>query len=95
LLADYGADVVKLELPRVGDGARGFPPHKDGKALWWKVTNRGKRFATLDLRKPEGAALLLRMLPALRRAGGELPPRHAGPLGADKAALWTGCSRAW
>ena len=61
LLADCGADVLKVELP--GDGARRFPPHKDGKALWWKVTNRGKRLITLDLRQPAGAALLLRLLP--------------------------------
>ena len=40
-----------------GDEARGFPPHKDGHALWWRVTNRGKRMATLDLRRPEGVAL--------------------------------------
>ena len=55
LLADFGADVVKLELPGTGDGMRGFPPFKDGKSLWWKAANRGKQFGTLDLRKKEGA----------------------------------------
>ena len=59
LLADFGADVVKVELPGRGDGARDFPPHKDGKPLWWKSINRNKRFVTLDLRKPAGAAILL------------------------------------
>jgi crotonobetainyl-CoA:carnitine CoA-transferase CaiB-like acyl-CoA transferase len=54
LLADYGAEVVKVELPGVGDPVRGFPPFKDGKSLWWKVTNRNKQFITLDLRLPEG-----------------------------------------
>ena len=34
LLADYGAEVLKLELPS-GDGARDCPPHKDGKPLWF------------------------------------------------------------
>jgi len=63
LLADYGADVLKLEMPGTGDGARGFPPQRDGKPLWWKVTNRGKKFATLDLRKPEGIALMNRLVP--------------------------------
>lgn len=63
LLADYGADVVKVELPGVGDGLRNFPPFKDGNPLWWKVANRNKRFITLDLRKPEGVEILLRMLP--------------------------------
>ncbi len=63
LLADYGAEVVKAELPGAGDPVRQFPPFKDGRSLWWKVTNRNKRFVTLDLGKPEGQALLLRMLP--------------------------------
>lgn len=62
LLADFGADVVKLELPGVGDGLRGFPPFKEGKSLWWKVTNRGKRHGTLDLRKPDGAKIFLDLL---------------------------------
>lgn len=62
LLADFGADVIKLELPGVGDGLRGFPPFRDGKSLWWKVTNRGKFFGTLDLRKADGKDLFLRMV---------------------------------
>ena len=62
LMADFGAEVVKLELPGIGDGMRGFPPFKEGKSLWWKVTNRGKLFATLDLRTPAGKALFLRMV---------------------------------
>ncbi len=62
LLGDFGADVVKVELP-AGDGMREFPPFKDGHSLWWKVTNRNKRFVTLDLRKPEGLAMFKQMLP--------------------------------
>jgi crotonobetainyl-CoA:carnitine CoA-transferase CaiB-like acyl-CoA transferase len=62
LMADFGAEVIKLELPGVGDGLRGFPPFREGKPLWWKVTNRGKFFGCLDLRKPEGKALFLRMV---------------------------------
>lgn len=63
LLADYGADVLKIEMPGQGDGLRTFPPFKDDKPLWWKAANRNKKFATLDLRKPEGLALFKRMLP--------------------------------
>ncbi len=62
LLADYGADVVKMELPGKGDGARDFPPFKDGKSLWWKAINRNKQFITLDMRVPEGLALFKRMI---------------------------------
>lgn len=88
LLADYGADVLKAELPGAGDGARGFPPHKDGKALWWKVTNRGKRFITLDLRKPEGAALLLRLLPRFDVLVENFRPGTLDRWGLDARTLW-------
>ncbi len=63
LCADQGADVVKLELPGGGDALRGLQPVKDGKALWWKIANRGKRGITLDVRQPAGRELLLRMIP--------------------------------
>ena len=62
LLADYGAEVLKVELPGAGDGARDFPPFKDGKSLWWKVINRNKSFATLDLRKPDGAEVFRKLV---------------------------------
>ena len=63
LLADYGADVVKVELPSRGDPLRDLPPHKEGKPLWWKVTNRNKRGITLDLRTAEGREILGRLIP--------------------------------
>ncbi|WP_422822967.1 CaiB/BaiF CoA transferase family protein [Variovorax humicola] len=63
LCADHGAEVVKLELPDGSDALRGLQPVKDGNALWWKIANRGKRGITLDVRQPEGRALLLKMLP--------------------------------
>jgi len=63
LCADMGADVVKLELPDGSDPLRGLSPVKDDLALYWKVTNRGKRGITLDVRKPAGRELFLRLLP--------------------------------
>ncbi|WP_373084475.1 CaiB/BaiF CoA transferase family protein [Sneathiella sp.] len=59
LLADFGADVIKVELPDREDPLRDLPPHKEGKSLWWKVTNRNKKGITLDIRKPQGRDLLL------------------------------------
>jgi crotonobetainyl-CoA:carnitine CoA-transferase CaiB-like acyl-CoA transferase len=88
LLADYGADVVKAELPGAGDGARGFPPFKDGKPLWWKVTNRGKRFITLDLRKPAGRALLLRLLPRFDVLIENFRPGTLDGWGLGRDVLW-------
>ncbi|MBT6094417.1 MAG: CoA transferase [Rhodospirillaceae bacterium] len=63
MLSDFGADVIKVELPSRPDGLRQLPPHKDGEPLWWKVTNRNKRCITLDVKNPEGAALFKSMLP--------------------------------
>jgi len=62
LLADYGADVTKVEMPKRGDALRALAPHKDGVPLWWKVTNRNKKGVTLDLRMPECRAVLERMV---------------------------------
>src|ERR1700745_2305627 len=58
LLADLGADVIKVELPGKGDPLRELAPHKNDVPLWWKVTNRNKKGITLDLRKADGKALL-------------------------------------
>lgn len=60
LLADLGADVVAVEHPK-GSPMRTMLPQKDGESLWWKVTARGKRVVTLDLSKPEGAAIALEL----------------------------------
>ena len=62
MLADLGAEVVKVEMPGEGDALRRLAPHKDGVPLWWKVTNRNKKGITLDLRKPDGKALLGRLV---------------------------------
>ena len=61
LLADFGADVVKLEHPRRPDPARGHGPAKDGTGLWFKALSRNKRHATLDLSHPDGQALFVRL----------------------------------
>jgi crotonobetainyl-CoA:carnitine CoA-transferase CaiB-like acyl-CoA transferase len=62
LLGDYGADVIKVEMPGAGDSLRALAPHKDGAPLWWKVTNRNKLGITLDLRQTEGRELLAKLV---------------------------------
>lgn len=57
-LADFGADVIKIELPGEGDSMRHWAPLKDGQSLWWKVIGRNKRMITLALSRPEGQAIL-------------------------------------
>jgi crotonobetainyl-CoA:carnitine CoA-transferase CaiB-like acyl-CoA transferase len=62
LLADLGADVIKVELPGQGDFMRTIGPFDQGYSLFWAVEGRGKRSVTLDLRKPAGQALLKRLV---------------------------------
>ena len=62
LLADFGADVIKLELPTYGDGQRQLEPIMNGIPLWWKAVSRNKRCITLDLGKPQGAELFKQLV---------------------------------
>lgn len=89
LLADYGAEVLKIEMPGSGDGVRNFPPFKDGKPLWWKAANRNKKLATLDLRKPEGLALFKRLLPRFDVLIENFRPGTLDQWGLSKEVLWS------
>jgi crotonobetainyl-CoA:carnitine CoA-transferase CaiB-like acyl-CoA transferase len=62
LLADFGAEVIKIEHPKYGDGQRKLEPIMDGIPLWWKSVSRNKRCITLDLGKPEGAEIFKQLV---------------------------------
>jgi formyl-CoA transferase len=57
-LADFGAEVIKIEPPDSGDPLRKWRMLKDGTSVWWQVQSRNKRSLALDLRTPEGQALV-------------------------------------
>src|SRR3989454_6708408 len=61
LLADLGADVIKVEDTGPGDESRTWPPHKDGESAAFLVINRNKRDMTLDLKTAEGVEVLKRL----------------------------------
>ena len=61
ILADLGAEVIKVERPGPGDDYRYGPSRKGETSLSFQNTNRGKRSITLDVRSPEGRELLLRL----------------------------------
>ncbi len=62
-LAEFGADVIKLELPGVGDALRKFGTVTEcGETLPWLSECRNKKIASLDLRKPDGAALFKQLI---------------------------------
>lgn len=94
MLGDFGAEVLKVELPpdkegKGGDPLRGLAPHKDGKPLLWKAVNRNKKAITLDLRKPEGQALFQRLLPRFDVLVENYRPGTLDRWGLDKATLWS------
>jgi crotonobetainyl-CoA:carnitine CoA-transferase CaiB-like acyl-CoA transferase len=61
LLAEFGADVVKIEPPGLGDPLRKWRHLRDGTSVWWHVQSRGKRSVALDLRHPEGQVVARRL----------------------------------
>ncbi len=62
VLADMGADVIKVEDPHVGDYLRPLPPTKGGMSARYLAINRGKRSLVLDLKSPTGRDALFRMV---------------------------------
>ena len=57
-LADFGAEVIKIEPPGSGDPLRKWRLLKDGTSVWWQVQSRNKRSLALDLRTPEGQGVV-------------------------------------
>lgn len=60
-LADFGADVIKIEAPRTGDPLRQWRLLKDGTSVWWQVQSRNKRSVALDLRQPEAQDIVRKL----------------------------------
>ena len=57
-LADFGADVIKVEPPGSGDPLRQWRLLKDGTSVWWQLQSRNKRSLALDLKEPEAQAIV-------------------------------------
>lgn len=62
LLADQGADVIKIERPGTGDSLRAMGPKHEGTGVWWSVTGRNKRSICIDYKQPEGLELIHKLL---------------------------------
>jgi crotonobetainyl-CoA:carnitine CoA-transferase CaiB-like acyl-CoA transferase len=62
MMADFGADVIKIESPRASDPVRSHGYQKGGTSLWWKMVGRNKRTITLYLGAPDGQALLKELI---------------------------------
>ena len=62
ILADMGADVIKIEEPDKGDDSRGFGPFVKGESAYYMNLNRNKRGITLNLKHPKGKAVFLQLV---------------------------------
>jgi len=62
ILADFGAEVIKVERPSGGDWLRYVPPLVDGESLLFRALNRGKKSLTLNLKSDKGRAIFLRLV---------------------------------
>ncbi|OMG70594.1 CaiB/BaiF CoA transferase family protein [Burkholderia ubonensis] len=61
MLAEFGADVIKVEPPGAGDPLRKWRMLHDGTSVWWAAQSRNKTSLTLDLRTPEGQHVIRRL----------------------------------
>jgi formyl-CoA transferase len=61
LLAQFGAEVIKIEPPRLGDPLRKWRRLHDGTSLWWYVQSRNKKSVSLDLKSDEGRDIVRRL----------------------------------
>jgi formyl-CoA transferase/CoA:oxalate CoA-transferase len=86
LLADLGADVVKVEPPH-GDDARHLGPFKEGESVYFAQLNRGKRSLALDLKNPADHAILLDLADRADVVVENFRPGVAARLGVDHATL--------
>ena len=81
ILADLGADVIKIEMPGTGDDARAYPPHVNGESAYFMSLNRNKRGMTLNLKSETGKASFAGLGAKSRHFGRELSAGHDGEAG--------------
>ncbi|MEZ0308402.1 MAG: CaiB/BaiF CoA transferase family protein, partial [Ramlibacter sp.] len=60
-LADFGAEVIKIESPNGGDPLRSWRMLKDGTSVWWQVQSRNKRSLALDLKDPQAQEIVRKL----------------------------------
>ena len=82
MLADLGADVLKIEEPGLGDYARAMPPFTRSVGQAFLAVNRNKRSVALNLKHPAGREALLRLVDGADALLESYPPRRDGAAGA-------------
>ena len=62
ILADFGAEVIKIETPKTGDDSRAFGPYVNGESAYYMSINRNKKSISVNTRTPEGCDLVREMI---------------------------------
>jgi crotonobetainyl-CoA:carnitine CoA-transferase CaiB-like acyl-CoA transferase len=81
LLAEMGAEVIKIELPPNGDFSRGFPALRDGRSAYYVQQNRGKKSVCVDPKKPAGLEILRALVPKVDVLVENFAPGAIGRMG--------------
>lgn len=87
LLADFGADIVKVERLEGDDARHWGPPYLDGEALWFSAVNRNKKSVVLDLTSEDGKAQLRKLIASADVFVTNQPPDVQKKLGLDPASV--------
>ncbi|MFD6893164.1 CaiB/BaiF CoA transferase family protein [Rhodococcus sp. NPDC060086] len=87
LLADFGADIIKVESLGGGDSSRQWPPFDGSDSLYFASVNRSKRSVALDMRSDEGRKLLLRMASEVDVVVENFRPGVLASMGLDQETL--------
>lgn len=87
MLADLGAEVIKIEMPGGGDDSRHFGPFVDGESAYFMLLNRGKKSMTLDLKSERGREILMAMVGSCDVVIENFRPGVAKRLGLDYDSL--------
>lgn len=83
MMAEMGAEVIKVEFAPKGDPTRAFPIMRDGRSGYFVQHNRGKQSLCVDLKKPEGAALIAELIPQMDVLVQNYAPGVIGRMGFD------------
>lgn len=87
MLADLGAEVIKVEEPKIGDPTRHSPPMIDGRSAAFLQVNRNKKSIALDLKQPEGRGIFLKLASTADCVLEQFRPGVVDRLGVDYAIV--------
>ncbi|MEO4042645.1 CoA transferase [Hoeflea sp. CAU 1731] len=87
MLADLGAEIIKIEMPESGDEARHFGPYRDGESTYFMMLNRAKKSVTINMKDPEGLAVVKNLIPKCDVIVENFRPGVMARLGMDEASV--------